>query len=269
MLWVLLAMVAVAGLAVCVPLLRNARTRADPTAVVIRGQFAEAEATPDAARRLLAEAPDEGARIERTLGRGWRFILVGALLFILVLGTVGIYVAIGAPELAGAPPARAPATTDQRPDLTAELEQRVLSAPGDASSWNRLGIAYSGANRFAGAAMVFARASRLDPAAAAYPSAEGEALTQAARGQVTPGARAAFRDALAADPSDPRARYYLALAKDQAGDHKGAMDDWVTLIRSAPAGAPWLPEVRAYVERAAKRDGENLETRLRVRSGNQ
>ncbi len=253
MLWILLAMVAVAGLAVCVPLLRNGRTRADPTAAVIRGQFAEAEATPDAARRLLAEAPDEVAGMERSLGRGGRFILVGALLFIFVLGTVGLYVAIGAPELAGAPPVRAPATVDPRPDLTAELEQRVLSAPGDASSWNRLGIAYSGANRFADAAMVFARASRLDPGDAAYPSAEGEALTLAARGQVTPGARAAFRTALTADPSDPRARYYLALAKDQAGDHKGAMADWTTLIQSAPPDAPWLPQVRAFVARSAGR----------------
>ena len=95
--------------------------------------------------------------------------------------------------------------------------------------------------------MVFARAARLDPQLAAYPSAEGEALTQAANGQVTTGAREAFRAALTVEPSDPRARYYLALAKDQAGDHASARRDWATLIQTAPADAPWLPQVRAFV----------------------
>ena len=265
----MLAMIAVAAAAVSVPLLRARAARPDPTGEIVRSQFVEAETDPQAARRLLAEAPSIAAPEQRSLGRGARFTLVGSLLFILVLGTVGLYLAVGAPELAGAPSSPAPTATGGGPDLTAELEQRALSAPGDATSWNRLGVAYVGANRFSDAAMVFARAATLDPNTSSYPSAEGEAMTQAAQGQVTPGARAAFRAALTADPSDPRARYYLALAKDQAGDHKGAMDDWVTLIRGAPTGAPWLPEVRAYVERAAKRDGGNLETRLRVQSGNQ
>ena len=257
-LWVMLAMIAIAAAAVSLPLLRTGSRRADPTAEVVRRQYVEAEPAPDAARRLLAEAPGAEALRERPMGRLGRFILIGTLLAVLVLGTVGVYVMVGAPELADAPPSPAPAV-GLRPDLTAELEQRVLSAPDDASSWSRLGVAYAGADRFSDAAMVFARAARLDPATAAYPSAEGEAMTQAAKGQVTPGARAAFRAALAADPSDARARYYLALAKDQAGDHKGAMEDWSVLIKSAPPDAPWLPQVRAFVARSA----------ARVQSGNQ
>ncbi len=258
-LWVMLAMIAVAAAAVSLPLLRRGGRRGDPTAEVIRRQFVDADAAPDAARRLLAETPTAMTPSERGLGHGIRFASVGGVLFILVLGTVGLYFKVGAPELAGARAGAAPMVGAQRPDLTAELEQRVLSAPDDASSWNRLGIAYAVANRFSDAAIVFARASRLDPAVSAYPSAEGEALTQAAKGKVEPDARAAFLAALAADPSDPRARYYLALAKDQAGDHKGAMADWETLIRSAPRDAPWLPQVRAFVARAGGR----------VSSGNQ
>ena len=254
-LWAMLAMIAVAAAAVTVPLLRSRGPRADPTAEVIRDQFTEAEPNAEAARRLLADAPSSETTRARTFGRGARYGLVALLLVVLLLGTVGLYISVGSPQLANAPSAPAPAAA--RPDLTAELEQRVLSAPADASSWNRLGAAYAGASRFADAAMVFARASRLDPATAAYPSAEGEALTQAAKGQVTPGARSAFRAALTADPSDPRARYYLALARDQAGDHEGALVDWNTLIASAPPGAPWLPQVRAYVARAtAGRSGD-------------
>jgi cytochrome c-type biogenesis protein CcmH len=252
---VMLAMIAVAATVVSVPLLRNQETRrADPTAAVVRSQFAEAEPAPEAARRLLAEAPVAEART-RTLGRGGRYALTAAIVAVFVVGTFGIYILVGQPELAGPPPPSPVAAP--RPDLTAELEQRALSAPGDATSWNRLGLAYQNADRFADAALVFARAATLDPNAAAYPSAEGEALTQAANGKVTTGAREAFRAALTIEPSDPRARFYLALAKDQAGDHAGAQRDWASLIQSAPADAPWLPQVRASI------------ARLRVRSGNQ
>ncbi len=251
-----LVMVAVAAAVVSFPLLRKRETRrADPTAAVVRRQFVEAEAAPEAARRLLAEAPSETTRT-RTLGRGGRYTLTAALVVLLLVGTVGLYVAVGQPELAGATPT-APVVAAAKPDLTAELEQRALSAPDDATSWNRLGLAYQKAGRFADAALVFARAAKLDPQIAAYPSAEGEALTQAANGQVTTGAREAFRAALTLEPSDPRARYYLALAKDQAGDHAGARRDWAVLIRTAPSDAPWLPQVRAQV------------ARLTVRSGNQ
>jgi cytochrome c-type biogenesis protein CcmH len=242
---VMLAMIAVAATVVSVPLLRNQETRrADPTAAVVRSQFAEAEPAPEAARRLLAEAPVAEART-RTLGRGGRYAMTAAIVAVFVVGTFGIYILVGQPELAGPPPPSPVAAP--RPDLTAELEQRALSAPGDATSWNRLGLAYQNADRFADAALVFARAATLDPNAAAYPSAEGEALTQAANGKVTTGAREAFR----------AARFYLALAKDQAGDHAGAQRDWASLIQSAPADAPWLPQVRASI------------ARLRVRSGNQ
>ncbi len=250
---VMLAMIAVAGAAVSLPLLRKRAThRADPTTAVVKHQFAEAGSAPEAARRLLAETPDATSST-RALGRGGRYALAAAMLVVLAVGTVGLYLTVGQPELAGPTPPAPPVAA--RPDLTAELEQRVLSAPADATGWNRLGLAYQKADRFGDAAMVFARAARLDRQVAAYPSAEGEALTQAANGQVTTGAREAFRAALALEPSDPRARYYLALAKDQSGDHAGALRDWNTLIRSAPADAPWLPQVRAYVARSTARRG--------------
>jgi cytochrome c-type biogenesis protein CcmH len=250
---VMLAMIAVAAAAVSFPLLRKRETRrADPTTAVIRRQFAEAEAAPEASRRLLAETPVVAAPT-RTFGRGGRYALAAAVIVVLLVGTVGLYLAVGQPELAVAVPA--PPVAGTRPDLMAELEQRALSAPGDATSWNRLGVAYEAANRYADAALVFARAAKLDPHIAAYPSAEGEALTQAANGQVTVGAREAFRAALTIEPSDPRARFYLALAEDQAGDHAGAQRDWASLIRSAPADAPWLPQVRAAVAHNSVRSG--------------
>lgn len=125
-----------------------------------------------------------------------------------------------------------------------------------------LGWSYLQVGRNAEAATAYGRAAALEPRNAEYLSAQGEATVLASSGQVTPAAEAAFRKALAADPADPRARYYLAIAKDQTGDHKGAMADWIAMLKDAPPGAPWAAEVRAFVEKVAQQRGEDLTGRL-------
>ena len=90
----------------------------------------------------------------------------------------------------------------------------------------------------------------------------GEATVLASQGQVTPAAEAIFRKAVSLDAGDPRARYYLAVGKDQKGDAKGAMDDWIALLKSAPPDAPWAPEVRAFVEKVAQDRHVDLTGRL-------
>jgi cytochrome c-type biogenesis protein CcmH len=52
------------------------------------------------------------------------------------------------------------------------------------------------------------------------------------------------------------------MAKDQAGDHKGAMADWITLIKSAPPGAEWAPQVRGFVEKLAADRGMDIRAQL-------
>jgi len=116
--------------------------------------------------------------------------------------------------------------------------------------------------RNAEAAAAYGKAVALDPNNAEYLSAQGEATVLAAEGSVTPAAETIFRRAVAADPGDPRARYYLAVAKDQRGDQEGAMNDWVALLKSAPPDAPWAPEVRTFVEKVAADRKIDLSGRL-------
>src|SRR5207302_9947972 len=116
--------------------------------------------------------------------------------------------------------------------------------------------------RAADAVTAYAHAVTLAPQNADHRSSEGEALVGAADGQVTPSALDAFRAAMKDDPKEPRAKYYLALYKDQTGDHDGAMADWVALIKSAPADAPWLPDVRRFVENVARQRGLNISAKL-------
>jgi cytochrome c-type biogenesis protein CcmH len=125
-----------------------------------------------------------------------------------------------------------------------------------------LGWSYLQVGRNADAAQAYGRAVALDPHNAEYLSAQGEATVLAAQGQVTPAAEDIFRKAVSLDPADPRARYYLAVGKDQKGDAKGAMDDWIALLKSAPPGAPWAPEVRSFVEKVAQDRHVDLTGRL-------
>ncbi len=79
---------------------------------------------------------------------------------------------------------------------------------------------------------------------------------------MTPAAKTAFAKAAAADPGDARARYFLGVARDQAGDHAGAVDSWIDLLKTAPAGAPWAADVRRTLTQVAAQANIPLAGRL-------
>jgi cytochrome c-type biogenesis protein CcmH len=135
--------------------------------------------------------------------------------------------------------------------MIAQLEAQMQQRPDNAEGWRMLGWSYLQTGRNAEAATAYSRAVALDPTNNEYISAQGESTVLAADGQVTPAAEALFRRAVAVAPDDPRARYYLGVAKDQRGEHEAAMNDWIALLKSAPPGAPWAPEVRTFVEKVA------------------
>jgi len=171
----------------------------------------------------------------RTGDRG-RFVLAAAAaLFVLGLGGA-LYLQFGHPFLATRTLDGGKAT-----DLNA-LIARVVSVvrthPRDPRGWAILGRAYLTAGDPGDAAKAFSRA--LDAAKALGPvppflySAYGEALTQDASGAVTPEAEAAFGQALAGDPKDNAARYYLGLAAAARGDATRALTFWKSLLADVP-----------------------------------
>jgi cytochrome c-type biogenesis protein CcmH len=86
-------------------------------------------------------------------------------------------------------------------------------------------------------------------------SALGEALTLEANGTVTVPAVEAFNKALANQPDDPRALYYLGLHEAQSGDSRAALARWRALFAKSPTDAPFVPMLRAEIERVAKAAG--------------
>jgi len=286
MLWMILTlMVALAAVGLAIPLVRRhdaARQARSSVAEVLKAQIGEIEAqaasgalppaeaealTTDVKRRVLAEgrAAEPAAR---PLGERTLLAFALGLVAVVALAATGLYLKLGRPDAASASGQVAGQTLPPgHPNADAvamigQLEARMKTAPGDPEGWRMLGWSYLQVGRNAEAAQAYGRAAALDPHNAEYQSAEGEATVLAAQGQVTPQAETVFRKAVALDPADPRARYYLAVAKDQKGDAKGAMDDWIALLKSAPADAPWAPEVRSFVEKVAQERHVDLAGRL-------
>lgn len=293
-LWIVLtAMVAIAAAGLAVPLVRRydrAALEQDAVLAVLRDQLADidvqvangavAAADADALRtelkrRLLSESRIEpGRRSGLRPAAAARLALASAV--VVALGATGLYAVRGRPDLTtptavelpaetAAAGATAAGSTTQQPQVDAmigQLEARMAKTPADPKGWQMLGWSYFQTGRFDDAVKAYAKAVAIDANGPGYQSALGEALVQAAGGVVTPTAAAAFTAARARDPGDARARYFTAVQKDQRGDRKGALDDWLQLLREAPAGAQWAPELRTFVEKIAKEQGVDIAGRL-------
>lgn len=278
MLWMILTlMTVVAAVGLAIPLIRRrdaGRAERNDAVGVLKAQLGELEAQAQAGaiagpeaealksdlkRRVLAEGrkPEAAPRplSERTL-----LIVALTLVVTVTLAGTGLYLAMGKPNLKAAPGVAAAGTgtgeagAHPQGDTTAmiaELETQMKQHPENAEGWRMLGWSYLQTGRNAEAAIAYGKAVALDPTNNEYLSAQGESTVLAADGQVTPAAEALFRRAVAAESGDPRARYYLAVAKDQRGEHEAAMNDWIALLKSAPPDAPWAPEVRTFVEKVA------------------
>ncbi len=284
-LWIVLTMmVAVAAVGVAIPLVRRHEARGDAALAVFRDQLADLDA--QVANGAVAAEEAEGLRTEirkRLLAED-RYALTPArplaaaslgrialgLAAIIALAATGLYALMGRPDLAERPVvagAAAPVAEGQpAPDvdsMISGLKAKLAANPGDPEGWRMLGWSYLQIGKPGDAVTAYRKAAAIKPDEPGYQSALGEALVQASGGAVTPEARAIFARVNAADPADPRARYFLAVAKGQGGDRRGALDDLVTLLNSAPADAPWAPELRPIVEENAKALGVDLSGKLK------
>jgi cytochrome c-type biogenesis protein CcmH len=277
-LWIILTvMAAVSAAVLTVPLVRRQEARADArsaTLAVLKDQLADVDV--QLAAGSIPPADAEGLRVEikrRMLAAGHiaedaanpvgskalGFVAIG-LAGMVALAAGALYTSMGKPgmgtgapaETASAPAAPAEAqAAGEIAALVAGLERKMQENPADPEGWRMLGWSYFQTQRFADAAAAYAKAIELNPAGEGYQSAYGEALVQAAGGTVTPQAAEAFVKANAQDGADARARYFLGVQKQQAGDNAGAIEDWLKLLGESAADAPWVPQLRGVIERTA------------------
>jgi cytochrome c-type biogenesis protein CcmH len=162
--------------------------------------------------------------------------LAAAALSIVAIGG-GTYLLVGRPHLA-----EREATglkTHEVNGLIPYLIQRVRQYPQDARAWTYLGQAYMEARDPRDAAKAFAIVIELTGKGdAALDAAYGEALVAANNGAVPPEAEEAFNAALAIDPHNAPARFYLGLARVEHNDRPGAIKLWQSLLDDTPVTSP-------------------------------
>lgn len=273
--WILAAVLTAAVLLLIVPpLLRSGAAAPDREAFdreVYRDQLDELErdrarglindaqaeaAKAEIARRMLATAEKGAAAATPAAPRSARVLAV-LLALVLPLGALSVYGLYGRPDLPaqplasrnleqerGGPPKTVLAAMDK-------LKAQLAENPNDLQGWLILGQAYAKMGRNADAAEALRHAVTLNKDDVELQGLFGETLVSANDGMVGEEAVKAFDAVLAKEPKDPRARFFAALARYQAGDRKDALERWSALMAESPADAPWVPVLRDQIREAA------------------
>ncbi len=183
----------------------------------------------------------------------WRVSTWVLLVAILVAGfAIGTSLRRHAGAAGGAADPTAALIGDNGDPLVA-MEARTRDNPQDGGAWSALAGAYFESGRFDEAVASYDAAVQLTPQQASLWSGRGEARVMASAHDPMPAAAAAdFERAVALDPKDPRARYFLAVKQDLGGDHQGAIDSWLALLADTPPGAAWEADLRRTITQAAK-----------------
>ncbi|MFZ2108986.1 MAG: tetratricopeptide repeat protein, partial [Roseiarcus sp.] len=174
------------------------------------------------------------------------------ILIAIPLTALGAYGLLGRPDLPDAPLAERKADVASPAALEAaiaKIEAHLAATPDDARGWRVLAPVYMRMGRYDDAANAFRQLLRLEGENGGRRADYGEALVAAAGGVVTSDARAAFDKALTETPGLPKARFYLALAVEQDGDTKKAIERYQSLLDDSKGDAPWANVVKSRLAR--------------------
>jgi cytochrome c-type biogenesis protein CcmH len=227
----------------------------DSELAVYRDQLSEIEA--ERAQGLLAGAEADGARIElarRLIRRAEekdpgaakhvaasraRQIVIYAAAALPVVG-IALYLAVGSPLLPSRPYASRidmPVEQATAADLVARVEAHLREHPEDGRGWDVLAPVYLRMGDYTQAADAFQKAARLlgesDRRLAGY----ARSLVMLQNGIVNEPARQAYQRLLALQPDSLEPKVWLAIAREQDGDLKGAQGEYQALLPKAEE--PW------------------------------
>jgi cytochrome c-type biogenesis protein CcmH len=207
-------------------------------------------------RRILALRPEEA----HSGGGSASLAAMAVAILLLPVAAWVLYWQLGSPMLPDQPFAERGAATSpvaangphvDMNDAVAQLTAHLKQQPDDLTGWLLLARSEMSLGHYADSADAYRHAADLSGHRADILGDWGEAQVLAAGGTVTPAAREAFEAGMKDPESAPRSRYYLALARLQQGDAKGALKAWTDLAADSPADAEWLPLVRQRIAQAA------------------
>lgn len=242
---------------------------------VYRDQLAEVER--DLGRGVLTPEQADAARTE--IGRrilalnpavpaagpssAIPFAAATAAVLLVPFAAWALYAMLGSPELpdqpyasrgSNPPPTAANAGQAPHVDMAQAVQQlttHLKEHPEDLTGWVLLARSDMSIGRYQDGAEAYKHAVDLSNKRPDIWGDWAEAVVLTAGGTVTPEAKQAFEAGLKDPDLAPRSRYYLALARMQQGDTKGALQAWVDLEADSPADADWLPMVRKRIEQTS------------------
>ncbi len=239
----------------------------DETRGLLGAEEAEAART-ELSRRLLrrqsdkqsGDVKDDAGDGSQGSALGWlapqNLVLVIAVL-IPMLSLAG-YLTLGAPNLPSLPYAeRFQRSSEQLSvaELVGKVEQRLRRYPEDGKGWDLIGPVYIKQRRFDDAAIAFQNAARILGETPDRLLGFAEARVLGANGVVGEEARKAFARVLELEPDRVEPRFWLATAKQQDGDLKGAITAYEAMLKAAPEDAPWREVVVQRLQIAMKKAG--------------
>ncbi len=220
------------------------------------GEIAQGRLAPDEAAAVRAEitrrmllAADQEAQNSRPAVMGaaaasWRIGAAVGIAALLPAAALAIYSAVGAPTAiergASATGAAAPHDRAELAAAAEQLKARLQQDPGHVEGWVLLARTFVSLERYPEARAAYTQAIALAPNEPRLHAELGELLVLVAGGDVTAEAEAEFAKA----GDDPRARFYGAEAALQRGDRETAKATLRALLATAPAEAPWRKVVQ-------------------------
>lgn len=267
--WVLFAVITTAATAILLHPLSTGRKTASSKAdagKVYRDQLLELDediafgrispdqyelAKAETARRLFKAADND--RPAQTPQRSDRWLKHVIAVFLPVL-SIALYVSLGSPDI----PSRPLATRLAEPGedlaiLVKKMENHLAERPEDGRGWDIIAPVYLKMGRVDDAAKAYRTALRLDGANVRRLEGLSETLMATSNGTVTTEVLDELKQVLSLEPNNPRARFYIALSMEQAGQPEEARSAFETLAKQSPADAPWLPLVNEHI---AKNGGQ-------------
>lgn len=198
-------------------------------------------------RRTLAAA----RRLDGGFSRSHRMPLIAASLALgVAAAALAGYTLVGQPGVPDQPLAARKSEILERRAASGDINARIAlmiertkDDPESFEDWWMLAVSYASIGNDAASVEAYRHAAELEPGEPGVQAAYAEAMVLANGNKVPAPARIIFETVLRETP-DPRARYYVALAKAQAQDFEGALGDWLALLNDAGPNAPYRPLVR-------------------------
>ena len=153
-----------------------------------------------------------------------------------------------------------PASVD---DMMTSLAARLQENPNDLDGWKMLGRSYFQMQNYPDAIAALEKAVQIEGSANGSTLADlGEAILMSDPQTILGRAGQLFENALALEPSNPKALFYSGMAAVQRGNNALAADRWEALLATSPP-----PNVQVILrQRIAELRGETLQPQAPVQT---